>query len=379
MTTPTPQRQLSAAQMAEILALVQAQAEVRQRLTKTAVAGALAPVRLFAGWWKPADVEAVVKRILAAVLPAQRQAARVTDAYMARVLSVMSGKTVRPVGAVDVSRLRRIMPPEVARALVGGDLTPPRVVLGDTHDGPGEHIDAPARMVAFNAPGTRGADPGLAYGRIAEQYRMQVVSQGATEAEAQRKALVRIAAVAQNDVTMAVREQWSRALDKHKGVTGYRRILHPELTKTGPCGLCVVAADRTYKKAELLPLHSACACETLPILNGFDPGLSLNADDLQKAYEAAGGTGAKGLRKIRVALVENAETGPLLVDADQHYRSPVDIAKTRIPDRSVRAKAQLDALEKSYARLLGQSDAPQHAVDWQRNKIADLKAELAAL
>lgn len=328
MTQPASgQDRLTPAQLATLLALVQAQAAVRARLTRTAANSATALLQGFTGWWNPDQVSTLVKKILAVVQPAQRQAARVTDAYLARALTVMRGRYTPPVGAVDITRLRTAISDTAARQLVDGHLHPPLVVLGDTHNGPGPHVHEPASMVV-HTPAARPVPAGEQYGRIFEQYRRQVATEQHPEAAAARKATVRLAAVVESDVTLAVRAQWDAGLVRGQDILGYRRILHPERSEHGPCGLCVVAADRVYKRRDLLPLHGNCRCEVLPVLNGMDPGIHLNADDLYAFYQAAGGTGAKGLKKIRVALTENGETGPTLIDADQHYRSPVDVAHT---------------------------------------------------
>lgn len=88
---------------------------------------------------------------------------------------------------------------------------------------------------------------------------------------------------------------------RKSGVTRYRRIIHPELSKTGTCGLCVVAADRVYSIAALMPLHGNCHCTVLPIVGDNDPGLRLNDDDLKRIYKEAGGTASAKLRQTRRA------------------------------------------------------------------------------
>lgn len=501
-TEPVAQQRLTAEQILALLALVQAQAAVRQRLTDTAVQAALQLLQPFTGWWSDTEVKAVMRRVVKLVQPAQRQAASVTDAYLTRAASLMTGRRVTPAGAVDVTKLRQDLTREIARELVDGRIKPAWVELGDTHTGPSDHIHDPAPTF-FGSPsrgttvssrsvqggqdrrplgpylplgpeGTRAAlqrkalDPVTPYERIAEQYRYQVVAEGVPEAKAKEKALVRFAIAAETDVTLAVREQYHKTLGKHRA-DGYRRVLHPELSKTGPCGLCVVAADRVYRVADLLPLHSRCVCEVLPIYGTADPGVYLNNSDLQALYRAAADkpgqqtTAAKKLQNVRVdlagadrisgadnrksaqldqlersyetlalralrgenltrsmnaqaaritelrdelglgpstvaprttrnptprelankrarvVLTDNAETGPVLIDANQHYRGPRDVAETKVPDRKVRAEAQLKSLEQSYQTLLDKFTAGENVdkpLKWQRDKIADLRKEL---
>lgn len=103
---------------------------------------------------------------------------------------------------------------------------------------------------------------------------------------------------------------------KSAGIQRYRRIIHPELSKTGTCGLCVVAADRVYTIGALMPLHSNCHCTVMPITAGHDPGLKLNDDDLNEIYRKAGSTSAAKLKQTRVLTLTNGEIGPVLSAKD---------------------------------------------------------------
>lgn len=410
---------VTAAKLAALLALVQAQGQIRQQLTATATAAAVAAFDAVTDWWDGDQISRAVKTALKVVRPNQIQSARIADAYVARTASLLTGRNIRPVGTVDVTKLRRAIPAQVAKALLDGKLESPYVILGEHNP---DHrrvvttasIDEQVTMAVPDpaAPAgqklgrrrTGGAeaqalDPGEAYGRVAEGYRYAVVAHGDTEDTARRKALLRVAAVAETDVTIAVRQQYlasMRGLTKLRDIRGYRRVLHPELSQTGPCGLCVVAADRVYHIEALLPLHLRCRCEVLPILGEQDPGIVLNNDDLQAIYEAAGGTGGEvvkdtprgkvrhsaALKKVRVALAENGELGPVLVDADQHYRGPREVAKTVVPDRSVQVRAQLEALDKSFAVLKRRQFAGENVdkpLAYHERSIASLQRELASL
>lgn len=424
MTAPVeaPQQQLTAAKVAALIALIEAQSRVRAQLTATAVQAAVtAFTALSAGdWWEADKVERAVDNALKTVQASQRLVARTTDAYLVDTVATMTGRRPSPAGAVDVTRLRRAITEAVARDLVDGRREPAYVLLGE-HDPdgrrviPADTIDAPvttavpdplvgetisARIRRERAEREAAArerdreaavtDPAEPYGRVADGYRYQVVAEGATEEKAKRKALVRIAAIAETDVTLAVREQVRKTLGQIPGITGYRRILHPELSETGPCGLCVVAADRIYKVEDLKPIHDRCVCEVLPIIGALDPGLNLNASELEAIYDAAGGTGGEvikggrrhsaALKRVRVALGEHGELGPVLVDADQRYRGPREVAKTKVPDRATRARAQLDSLEEAYARLVRRQLAGEDVerpLEWQARRIDALRRELA--
>lgn len=379
---PVPRQRLTAAQMAQIVALLKAQATIRQQMSQAAVAAALLPLRSFTDWWHADAVNRMIARILRVVQPSQLRAARATDVFAARVLTVMTGRTVRPVGAVDITRLRRTIPPEVARDLIDGRREPPWIELGDTRNGPGPRIDEPVRMSIDDRERRTSVAPEEVYGRAADTYRYNVVVRGDSPDVAADKARVRVSAAAATDITLAVREQYRASFDQER-VEGWRRILRPELSETGPCGLCVVAADRVYRRSDLLPLHARCCCDVLPVVDGLDPGLDLNADDLAAVYAAAGGTGAGGLLNIRVALAEHGELGPVLVNADQHHRGPREVAAAQLADPAVRARVQLESLERALGQRedrvgRGELAATDPTLRRQRTAAARLRRELAA-
>ncbi|HEX8632232.1 MAG TPA: hypothetical protein VF755_29085, partial [Catenuloplanes sp.] len=131
------------------------------------------------------------------------------------------------------------------------------------------------------------------------------------------------------DISLAHRAQAHKFMTTRNIRSGYRRILRPELGTGGPpCGLCVVAADRIYHYQDLKPLHPGCRCGVVAVGDTADPGFAINADDLKRIYAAAGGTHRVGLRQIRVQIAEHGELGPVLINADEHFRSPRDVART---------------------------------------------------
>jgi hypothetical protein len=308
----------------------------------------------------------------------------------------MTGRATRPVGAVDVRLLRRRLPANVIDDLIAGRRVPDRIDLGDTFDGPGTDIDREfARIVADIEE--EYANPGDVYGRVFDQFRYQVLATDADEAKARQKAIIRMAAIAETDVTLAVREQYRKNMVRSTVITGWRRIIHPELSESGTCGLCVVAADRVYRTNELMALHERCKCEVLPVIAGVgDPGYRLNRDDLDRIYEASGGTGGElvitdpitgkrkhvspGLKRTRVQLADHGELGPVLIDGEQHYRGPAEVARSQARDPKVSAAAQLASLEKSFAALLARAERGEDVdrpLNWQRNRIRQLEDVLS--
>ena len=124
-----------------------------------------------------------------------------------------------------------------------------------------------------------------------------------------------------------------------RGVTQYRRVIHPELSKTGTCGLCAVASTRTYHTSALMPLHSNCKCGVAPITTANDVGKDISDADLQRFYDLAGGNTAADLKSIRLQVQTNGELGPVL--ADEARKSGRTVSNWTPPDRkSTREQAK---------------------------------------
>lgn len=401
---PTADGQLTAAEVAELYALVRAQAAVRRQITQAVTAAAIAPWWAFRGWYSSAEIGATVAGILRIVQPLQRRMAQVTDVYMARQLTLVSGRRFDPIGAIDVTRLRRALPEVEYRP----DERDTDFTFTDDQRGTGATFtdDQRSRDVSFTdvEPDVeRGwMNPMVVYGRPADTYRYLVTEKDASPEEAVVQAVRRAEQIAETDVALAMREQ-SRQVLVRSNATGYRRVLHPELSQDGvSCGLCIVAADRVYQVKDLLPLHPQCHCEVSPILNGVDPGRRLNEDDLARLYQAAGGTtgGRKLQNRVRAAITEHGELGPVLVRSNHKFRSPADVAATKASqtregrrrrsdetraqrtqprgtttDPAVFRRRRIEALEESLAameRLQARGD------DWSR-QLVDTRSEIARL
>lgn len=130
----------------------------------------------------------------------------------------------------------------------------------------------------------------------------------------------RLTTIVSDDLAATARDEARAVMRAAPTVIGYRRVLHPEFSQTGPCGLCIVAADRFYTTGELLPLHGNCKCTISPVTKTQDLGLRLNADDLARIYAAAGSTYADDLKRITVQVRENGELGPILTRKGEHFR-----------------------------------------------------------
>lgn len=289
-----------AQQIAEVTALVEAAAAAKKQTTDAVTAAVTAQVRTFQGWYDAAAIRKLAEALARLVGAGQRQVATGTDAYAARALSVQLGHRVGPVGRVDVTQARG-----APLDAVYGRLADQYRYLAATR-GP----DAPSPVEGSALP---PLDPPQILDRVARRAEVQTAT----------------------NLQLAMREQWHSVIDATSSkVTGYRRILHPELAKKdGTCALCIVASDHLYYKKDLMPMHDHCNCSILPVVGEAhgvgDPGSAINEEDLSKLYAAAGdSTSGAALRKVKVDVVHHGELGPLLVIRGGTHRGPGDVAKS---------------------------------------------------
>lgn len=165
----------------------------------------------------------------------------------------------------------------------------------------------------------RGGDaaPQRVFNRVVVTYRYQR-AEGDDHATASSAAEERIASIVDGNVTLAQRlgEQQTlaqvHAIDER--VIGWRRVIHPELSKGGVCGLCVAASDRVYSMKTLKPIHARCKCSISPVTKSNDPGVRLNREDLDRLYDDAGdSTYGRQLKRTRYVIEHHHELGPVLV------------------------------------------------------------------
>lgn len=158
--------------------------------------------------------------------------------------------------------------------------------------------------------------------------------QGATPDEATEKAIAefeeRLRTIIDEDVMLTARDEQEKVARASSKVIGYRRILHPEFSQTGPCGLCVVAADRLYNVGTLPPMHPNCKCTVSPVTKTQDFGLRLNRDDLDRIYAAAGGTDRRKLTQLRIKEVTHGELGPMLLRSGGKWVDPAEVNRRAI-------------------------------------------------
>lgn len=223
----------------------------------------------------------------------------------------------------------------------------------------------------------RAISPLDEWNRPAEQFRY-AKSLGRSEEEAVQIALQRVEALGDLDMQLAMRKQANNILMATPKVTGYRRVLHPELadSKTS-CALCIAASTRVYKKKQLLPIHDHCHCGVMPIVGDEDPGDLFNQDDLNLLYAAAGGNTAQALSRARFRIENHGELGPYLVEEGSKTTGRPTPSQVKI-SREDSVASQIKSLNESLPRLLARQRAGEdvsEAIVWQQDRLRLLNAE----
>jgi len=183
----------------------------------------------------------------------------------------------------------------------------------------------------ITVPRIRNGVPGsTVHGRVAYAFKDTFALTGDEDLAIER-AVARGIRLIEDDLMLAARQAQVDAMGDLQ-VTRYRRILRPELSEEGPCGLCVVASDTLYKRATLLPLHGRCKCLTMPVIGDDDLPKKLNRADLDRIYDAAGNRRGldreADLKRIRIQISEHGELGPILhaqdTNVDRRDQQPID-------------------------------------------------------
>lgn len=313
----------TAEEVAEVAFLVDQYAAASQQLKDQAAAAVQSTWLSFEGWYDAALVGAMAAQAADLSSTAQQLAIGLSEQYVSSVTTVLAGTTA--VGPVSIDPVRN------------------------------------------------GVDPVLVHMRVANEYR-KAFATGSTTEESMRRAFQRGEGLVRTDISLVEREAQDRALQS-LGVTTYRRVIHPELSESGSCGLCVVAADRKYRTGELMPIHPPeCKCTVMPVVGDKDPGLDLNTADLKRIYEVAGSTYAKDLLNTRVTVNEHGELGSVLSRKGDSFRGPRKVA---LEDDPARAARMLDNTLPTLARLEA-AGGPSDALTYQRDLVARLRSITSA-
>lgn len=164
------------------------------------------------------------------------------------------------------------------------------------------------------------SDTDMVMERVAKEYRTRA-AEGRKHLDALEAADRRLAAILDGNLQRArtiveersIQQAATKTVDLDRKVIGYRRVIHPEMSKGGVCGMCVVAADRKYKVGDLKAIHLECKCTVMEIFKDFDPGQQLNGKDLGAIYGASDGNARDLLKRVRYKLVDHEELGVVLV------------------------------------------------------------------
>lgn len=257
-------------------------------------------------------------------------------------------------------------------------------VFAATRPGPPPPVTA-GRTGVVLPDSLRGLDdPAEPWTRPAEQFRY-ATSQGFPPEVALDRAVQRAQQLADDDLLLAQRFAAQEKLTAEPKVIGYRRILHPELAKTGSCGLCIAASTRRYYVEELMPIHGGCNCTQAPIYAESDPGDSLNLTDLSDLYKLAGSTAADKLKRVRVQVQQHSELGPVLREMGQNFQTKADAdalqrkpGKRPLPDAAA-AKVIQDRATQTLEELTAKWDAGDKALADPMAFHRELIARMAAL
>lgn len=242
-----------------------AEGESQSRLKAKVLGLVRREMRDFGGWYVPSDMEALASRIGAHVSGGSSRAAAITSGALAMQAAKLFRRTSRPAPVLDT-----------------------RVPLRTG-------VESWKEL----------------YLRIGVTYRFER-SVGSPDQVALDKALTRLEVMVDDDLMLARTHQAREIATANPRITGTRRLIHPELSRGGSCGLCVAAADRIYYVEDLMPVHERCKCTTALVSDDDDIGYLVNADDVGEVYGAAGSTKGADLKKVRAVIVDHGELGPRL-------------------------------------------------------------------
>lgn len=227
----------------------------------------------------------------------------------------------------------------------------------------------PALEVLLGGRGyPRNADPFDVYSRPIFAYR-DALAEGLSEELAQIKAFQRAEMLALTDNILARRDAAVVELRRAE-VSHYRRVIRPELSETGVCGLCIAAATRVYTIEDLMPLHTRCKCEVIPIVGADDPGEQFNLADMKALYAGLDATRKEDLIRYRYGVDGSGELGPVLTPA------PRDTGSFSEPTASSLG------FEKQSAAWIRQQIAITEALKesaWRSSQLQRLRDRLAEL
>lgn len=203
--------------------------------------------------FRDADIDRIMARVIPVVQAGQVQAAQVTNAYIGR-LAVLAG--VRWTSGID------------------------REAIVNYRGVPAEEVYRRPAVATYSA-----------------------LAKGAMYVDAVQVGAARLVGILATDLQQASNRQASAAIGG-SGFSGFRR----QLSGSENCAFCVIASTQRYLKGDLLPLHPACDCETMPLLSATDPGQVIDQrllDSTHAAIDKQLGFTDRGARDLGVGKVSS--------------------------------------------------------------------------
>ena len=259
----------------------------------------------------------------AGMLPAeQRRALLLVDKHSAGRESLLAAARKRIVALLGRADSRDFYTGEGQRRLAGDLAAIDRIAQTSFAGRTTAYLDAVARQVRQPEPTKveplparpRGVDPVEVWLRPFEQFRYEY-AKSQDEDRARKAMLNRADLILGDDLALGMRIATRNHAQAARTVIGQRRVIHPEVSKGGTCGLCLAASHQMYRPGDLQPLHQGCECTTAEVFRDADPGTLMNRDSLETVYAAAGGTGRQELQRVRFKIVPHSELGPTLAAA----------------------------------------------------------------
>ena len=121
-------------------------------------------------------------------------------------------------------------------------------------------------------------------------------------------ATARATGMVRTDLQLAKTHAVAYVTENADHVRGYWRV--PD---GGACDLCLLAAEQTYSRGDLMPIHERCGCDVEPIFGS----------DAQRA--ASPEPAAPQDPDLELAVEDHGELGPVLTVAGQAFTGPDDI------------------------------------------------------
>lgn len=343
MTAPQPDYQTALAVAAAQLAAAQDPEQYAQNVVTTASENLIAVREQAYAWasrriqrmWSQIDpydgraVQAFTEQAAEAMQVAQSATARATAAAQVQQLDAVGVRVdVVPSEPLDI-RAPRIKVVDGAAELVRKNVTVDYALSAD--------VPKRSRVTVT----VKESSTEEIFNRPARDYRYSV-THGATPEQALKSSVKRIDGLIDDNLMLTQRfaeaESLAQAADLDRRVIGYRRVIHPEQSRGGSCGMCIAASDRVYKVRQLKPIHGRCNCTVAAVTNDFDPGDHVNRLDLAALYGDAQGNQATELKRTRYQVDEHGELGAVLVPVAA-YKSRSDRAK----DRAAQARTKTSA------------------------------------